>query len=128
MIKTSNKIAHLFRATSTRESTPLPSNSAKFSVKLKKLLVGTLSYKNGIWFFQYSEDFKNQESFSPIVNFPDKTRNYSSKELWPFFIIRIPTPSQLQQKANKETEDMVYMLKKYGRRTISNSYELYYGE
>lgn len=96
---------------------------------IAKLAIGTLMLKNGEWHFSYSEDFKLQTKYKPLVNFPDITKHYSSKQLWPFFASRIPGLGQpiVQQflEKNKLSEpDEVSLLKEFGKRTISNPYVL----
>lgn len=95
----------------------------RFDLKIGELLMGTLLYSNGIWTFVYSEDFKKQNKYAPIVNFPDINSKYESNQLWPFFASRIPGMSQLKE-ANEEDTDIVSLLKKYGQHVIANPYVL----
>ncbi len=96
--------------------------TASFHVMLHNMLVGTLEFNQGVWTFEYSEDFRYQKEIVPLANFPCKDKTYSTRDLWPFFASRIPSNAQLQ---TKETDtDVVQMLSKYGRRTITNPYEL----
>lgn len=97
-------------------------DNAGFHVKLHNMLVGTLTLTNGIWTFEYSDDFKNQNEIVPLANFPAKDKVYNSKDLWPFFTARIPSKTQLQIKEDKT--DIVDMLSRFGRRTVANPYEL----
>lgn len=93
-----------------------------FNVKIGKLLVGVLEYDNNIWCFKYSDDFKSQKTVMPLVNFPDKQKIYVSKYLWPFFATRVPSNAQLQAGGKKR--DIVFMLQKYGCKTVANPYQI----
>jgi HipA-like protein len=103
---------------------------AKFTLLVDKIKMGTLYFENGEWFFQYSEDFKKRsDEYSRIVGFPDLNATYKSETLWPFFQIRIPGLKQpsVQEIIKKEKIDMenqVELLKRFGRKTISNLHEL----
>ena len=59
-----------------------------------------------------------------LVNFPTVDKEYSSSELWPFFVSRIPSRAQLQAPKGTERQDLVSLLKNYGRKTIANPYQL----
>jgi len=100
-----------------------------FLLTLNNIEVGTLSLHNGQWAFKYSDTFKNQSSLMPIMNFPNKDKEYFSLQLWPFFVSRIPGPGQpivkdFLLKEGIEKADEVTLLKKFGKRTISNPYVL----
>jgi HipA-like protein len=100
-------------------------DDAMFNVNLGKLLVGTLLYSDGVWYFRYSDEFKIQNRILPLANFPSKDKEYSTRELWPFFASRIPSNAQLQIDKDKPKEDIVTLLRRFGRRTIANPYELF---
>lgn len=97
---------------------------ADFILILDKLEVGTLSYADNVWIFSYSEEFKRQRDILPLVNFPTVDKEYTSNELWPFFVSRIPSRAQLQAPKGTERQDLVSLLKSYGRKTITNPYRL----
>lgn len=99
-------------------------NYTMFYVNLDKLKVGTLIYSNNVWYFTYSNEFKNQSRILPLVNFPSKDKEYSTRELWPFFTSRIPSNAQLQINKSNKQENIVVQLQKFGRRTITNPFEL----
>ena len=99
-------------------------NDAKFNINLGKLLVGTLLYSDGMWNFRYSDEFKNQNRFLPLSNFPSKDKEYFSYDLWPFFSSRIPSNTQLQIEKEKPQESIVALLQRFGHRTVTNPYEL----
>ncbi len=97
---------------------------ADFILTLNKLEVGTLSYADNVWAFSYSEEFKRQREILPLVNFPTVDKEYTSNELWPFFVSRIPSRAQLQASKDTDRQDLVSLLKNYGRKTIANPYQL----
>ena len=99
-------------------------NDATFNINLGKLLVGTLLYSDGMWHFSYSDEFKIQNRVLPLANFPSKDKEYSARELWPFFASRIPSNAQLQIEKDKPQENIVTLLQRFGRRTVANPYEL----
>jgi len=117
-------LARLFWSESQNEMVLTPDNDAKFHVNLGRLFVGTLLYSDGIWYFNYSEEFKMQNRILPLANFPSKEKEYSAKELWPFFASRIPSNAQLQLDKDTPQEDIVTLLRRFGRRTVANPYEL----
>jgi HipA-like protein len=100
-----------------------------FRLVYGKQLIGTLSYLDGIWEFKYSDEFKANASFQPIMDFPDKEKSYTNEELWPFFATRIPSLNQPYQikkieKANISKNDPVELLKLFGNETITNPFRL----
>ena len=117
-------LARLFWSESQNEMVLTPDNDATFHVNLGMLFVGTLLYSDGIWYFNYSDEFKLQNRILPLANFPSKEKEYSAKELWPFFASRIPSNAQLQLDKDTPQEDIVTLLRRFGRRTVANPYEL----
>ena len=103
-----------------------------FDLFLKDLKVGVLSYskENNTWYFEYSEDFKNNNyNYNLIIGFPDVNKRYESAELWSFFSIRIPGLKQpkvkeILVKENINPEDNVQLLERFGKKSISNPFEL----
>ncbi len=69
---------------------------AAFMLKYESLLIGYLRLHEGLWEFRYSDEFRHQFEVKPIVGFPNVERTYVSKELWPFFMARIPSLAQPQ--------------------------------
>lgn len=124
MTKFKKILARLFWSESHPNMILAPDNDANFNVNLGKVLVGTLLYSDGVWRFSYSEDFKSQKLILPLTNFPSKDKEYSTRELWPFFASRIPSKAQLQIDKNNIEEDLVSLLRQYGTRTVANPYEL----
>lgn len=101
----------------------------KFELKYNDLLIGTLSVANGIWRFEYSDDFRDNGTLRPIVEFPDINKIYHSSELWQFFASRIPSLEQAEveeilKREHIEEDDAVRLLKRFGERTITNPFYL----
>lgn len=97
--------------------------------------IGALEFSGSKWVFAYSDWFKNQSEIKPFANFPEVSREYVSDELPPFFESRLPGISQPQveaflallkerEKTINEGQTKVALLKKFGRRTITNPFEL----
>jgi len=106
-----------------------PEVKAKFLLKYDDLLVGTLSVEDGKWKFEYSDEFRRHGSLRPIVEFPDVNKIYQSDDLWQFFASRIPSPEQAEveeilKREQIEEGDAVSLLKRFGKRTITNPFEL----
>ncbi|HLR33520.1 MAG TPA: HipA N-terminal domain-containing protein [Fodinibius sp.] len=102
---------------------------AEFELKYKSLTVGYLELNGGVWTFSYADEFKEQDTLRPIVQFPDTHKVYKNEELWPFFTIRIPGLNQPEIAQIIEAEDIdrtneVELLKRFGEKTISNPYDL----
>ncbi len=125
MTKFKKILARLFWSESQNDMVLATEDDATFNVNLGKLLVGTLLYSAGVWYFSYSNEFKLQNRILPLANFPSKDKEYSTCDLWPFFASRIPSNAQLQIEKDKPKEDVVTLLRRFGRRTVANPYELF---
>lgn len=104
------------------------SNDALFHLKYNDRIIGILSYNNNEWHFEYTETFK-MLNLAPLSNFPEVDKHYVSESLWPFFATRIPSFNQpfydkKITKANANKNDSVDLLKLFGKRTITNPYQL----
>lgn len=111
-----------FRPSGNRQS---PAQNAEFQLLLKNLEVGRLRWDGLKWMFTYSEEFMSQDRLAPITDFPDTNRSYVSKELWPFFALRIPSQAQeavkqWMSKQDSSNVDDVTMLQRFGGRTATN--------
>lgn len=112
------------------ESSPeLVASHAQFHLIYQGLLVGVLSVSDGHWTFCYSDEFRRQQKLRPIVEFPDLNKTYTSDELWPFFGMRIPSLKQtsihdivVEEKIDEADE--AQLLRRFGKRTIANPFEL----
>lgn len=125
MTKLKKILARLFWSESQNDMVLSTEDDATFNVNLGKLLVGTLLYSAGVWYFSYSTEFKLQSRILPLANFPSKDKEYFTRDLWPFFASRIPSNAQLQIDKDKPKEDVVTLLRRFGRRTVANPYELF---
>ena len=124
MKKFQKVFSRMFWSHSPQDVVLAAKEDAAFNIHLDKLLVGTLRYSDGMWYFSYSDEFKMQNRVLPLTNFPSKDKEYSARELWPFFASRIPSNAQLQIGREKPQEDIVTLLKRFGRRTVANPYEM----
>lgn len=102
---------------------------ATFYLWYKDLQIGILALHDGTWSFKYSEVFKNQDEIKPLPDFPDVNKVYENKELYPFFIQRIPSLSQPKVMATIEKEkidrtNVVELLKRFGQVSINNPFRL----
>lgn len=103
---------------------------ATFNLTVDDICIGTLYCDKGEWYFKYSDDFKTHSNeYNRIVGFPDLDKTYKSESLWPFFQIRIPglKQPQIQEILEEEKIDQhneVALLKRFGKKTIANPYEL----
>lgn len=127
------KIKSWFGKEPDEETMPLPKEKdAKFELRVDNIKVGYLCCKDGDWYFQYTEDFKNHKEYNRIIGFPDLDRVYKNDELWPFFRIRIPGLKQpavqeILAKEKIDKNDEVELLKRFGEKSIANPYELVFG-
>ncbi|MDD2385515.1 MAG: HipA N-terminal domain-containing protein [Bacteroidales bacterium] len=104
------------------------SPDAVFHLKYNNEVIGILTYTDDLWHFNYTDTFKSLQ-LSPLSNFPDLDKTYSSESLWPFFASRIPSLNQSfytkkLNKVNANKNDSVDLLKVFGKRTITNPYHL----
>ena len=100
-----------------------------FILKIEDLIIGTLSLKDGLWIFRYSDAFREQDRYRRLIGFSDMEKVYKSDTLWPFFKLRIPGLKQPLIKEILESEDIdvtdeVGLLKRFGKLNVSNPYVL----
>ena len=129
MKKVINRITRYLNPSGTRLMKVEPHKVATFKLTLDELLVGFLKFEKGKWVFEYSNDFKESVGIKPLTNFPDVDKTYVSENLWPFFSARIPSlsRSRVKQAAEKqgiEENDLIGLLDRFGRKTITNPFEL----
>ncbi len=123
-----NKIINWFRKEEENDGLGLPQSEKEiFFLKLDDIHVGILECKNGSWYFQYSDAFKQQEDLNKIPGFSDLNKIYTSESLWPFFQIRIPGLGQPAIKDIIKEEKLDFnneaaLLKRFGHKTISLPY------
>lgn len=102
---------------------------ATFQLTYRKLVIGTLSLKAGKWTFQYAEGFKTQDKIKPLTDFPNLNKVYTSRQLYPFFLSRIPGAGQprfreIVKREHINPNNEVELLKRFGQQTIANSFVL----
>jgi len=105
------------------------SEEATFRLMLGEIEVGRLGFKGGKWVYSYSEDFKETKGIKTLAGFPNIETTYISEELWPFFLSRIPSLSRervkkLIEEEGIEENDLLALLSRFGKRTITNPFEL----
>ncbi len=88
------------------------------------VLIGRLTCDEDVYVFEYDPSY----SFTPISSFPDRNRVYRSKQLWPFFAIRIPPLDRedvREEITNRDLgEDQVLeILASVAKVSVSNPYE-----
>ncbi len=101
--------------------------SAQFNLVYKKIDIGVLHVSNGLWSFEYSPEFKEQDKLNPIVGFPDKYKVYQQETLFPYFASRIPSLQRLKIQnliTSKDSTDVVSLLETFGKSVITNPYQL----
>ena len=97
------------------------------------LVIGWLKKEDEIWEFKYSSDFQDRPDLRPLVQFPDKTKTYKSKRLYPYFLERIPNlkSAKIQAEMKKHgiaSDDLFELLRLFGKRTIKDPFDLVYEE
>lgn len=108
---------------------PPPESRLSFRVLLNDLEVGELERDGGEWVFRYSGMFRAQDVVKPIVDFPHVEREYRAAELWPFFLLRIPSPTQPEVQRRFRNSpvrglDEGMLLREFGRWAVANPFEL----
>jgi HipA-like protein len=132
MLRSLRRIRKLWSSSESNPSSKTPVNElAKFGLGYGSLHVGTLKLENGVWEFQYTDDFKAQikDGIKPLLAFPDVEKMYRSEELWEFFAVRIPSLQQPaiqriieEEKLDKDNE--VILLRRFGSETVSSPFVL----
>lgn len=92
-------------------------------------LVGTLSQEGGEFVFKYDRQFVSAADAEPIPGFPQLESDYRSRELWPFFAVRIPPASRTDVRDalkhhGLRRDQTLEVLGTLARRSISNPYQL----
>ena len=100
-----------------------------FSLKYQTSEMGILKYVNNEWTFTYSEWFKSQNELQPLLEFPDKEKNYQCKHLWPFFTDRIPSFKQPKiktyiEKHPEQRSNLAKLLEVFGEYSVNNPFRL----
>ncbi len=106
-----------------------PHARATFELRLNSLVIGVLSLEDGRWTFRYSDELREHREVRPLPIFPDISQTYQSDELWSFFKMRVPSLKQpaineIVMNEGIDANDQVQLLRRFGRRTVSNPFEL----
>lgn len=125
-----NSIKRLLFGTPEKDPVSIEfTGTIEFTLKIEDLVIGILEAKDGLWSFNYSEEFRNQEVYRRLTGFSDLKKTYTSSVLWPFFKIRIPGLKQpmvqeIIKSEGLDINDEVQLLHRFGRVTMSNPYIL----
>lgn len=108
---------------------PAPESRVAFRILLGNLEVGTLTREGEEWEFRYSDAFRAQNELKPIVDFPKVEAAYRNATLWPFFQLRIPSPTQPEVRRRLVASpsgdlDEGFLLREFGRWSVANPFEL----
>ncbi len=128
--RAAHKVLKLLSAMGFDQRIQVPLDAhVSFALVYKDMVIGYLSLKDGRWSFAYSDEFRSSRKINPIMMFPDVDKVYESTELWPFFQMRIPSLKQpvvraLIEKEHIDQNNLVELLRRFGRRTITNPFEL----
>jgi hypothetical protein len=112
-----------------QEEVSIINDNFDFTLKIEDVNIGYLRFEKGLWRFEYSEAFRNQNKYSRIIGFSDSSKVYTSELLWPFFRLRIPGLKQpmiqeILEKENIDKNNIPFLLKRFGKINISNPYIL----
>jgi HipA-like protein len=123
------KIAKFWKPEGNENTKVMEPGKATFLLTFKDLTIGTLWTENSIWYFEYTDAYKNSPSCSALIDFPNKQRIYQSEALWPFFVHRIPGLKQpavqeILRLEHIDPRDEVKLLRRFGQYNISNPYIL----
>lgn len=125
-----NIIGDLFKSEEqSADLQTLQETIATFILSHSSTTIGKLTLANGVWTFQYTDDFKQQNRLTPIVDFPNIDAVYTSERLFPYFEFRIPSISRPQikrviEEKKIDSTNTVELLKAFGQRTIVNPFSL----
>ncbi len=89
--------------------------------------IGTLMQEHSEFVFRYDSKFSAAADARPIAAFPDLGEEYRSRELWPFFSVRIPPVDREDVRAAMErlkigADDTLRLLGKLSQRTVTTPY------
>jgi HipA-like protein len=134
MLRNFKKVRRFWSASESNSSSKPPVNEqARFGLGYESLHIGTLKLENGIWEFQYTEEFKAQVKVSngikPLLAFPDVEKTYKSEELWEAFAVRIPSLQQpaiqrIIEEEQLDKDNEVALLRRFGSETVSSPFVL----
>ena len=87
-------------------------------------LVGRLSCEDGEFVFRYDSNYKGR----PISAFPEIAHEYRSKQLWPFFAVRIPPLDREDMRREIASQSLredgtIAILGSVAKVSVTNPYE-----
>lgn len=105
--------------------------NGKFELLFDEMLIGILEYKDNKWYFEYSDEYKENQFVLPLIDFPDIEKKYEFEDLMPFFATRIPNLNQPYHEMKIENLEgnktsLVSLLKIFGEKSINNPFKLKY--
>jgi len=123
------KILSLFKQEGNEDLFVPKDVNVTFHLNYKELPIGTLTVDKAIWTFKYTDEFRGQHDIQPLMDFPDVDKVYVSKDLWPFFVYRIPGLNQYKVQEIIRLEHLdgkneVDLLRRFGQRSINNPFQL----
>ena len=131
MIKAAfNLLEDLFKSEEqTSELQTPPQTVVKFLLSHPSTSIGELTLSDGVWTFRYTDEFKQQTKLTPIIDFFDVSKVYTSQYLFPYFSFRIPSVGRPQikkviEQKKIDSNNTVELLKHFGQRTIVNPFHL----
>lgn len=89
-----------------------------------RIHVGTISYDNSIYIFNYSDEYKSNSNNTPIFPFIDLSSEYTCPKLFPVFSSRLPDPKRadiktiLSKYGMEEYDEFTLLMKSRGRLPI----------
>lgn len=115
-------------------SSPQAEAESKVKVQLllvaggKPELVGELWVERGEFVFEYSPKFRKMD-IPPLPDFPNKEKQYRSKDLWPFFDSRLPPADRddvepLVKERGIAPGNTLEMLGEFSQHSVSSPYEI----
>jgi hypothetical protein len=130
---TARVVVRWFRGEGQEDIGTLPTESALFTLHFDQLTIGSLALRDGVWEFKYSPEFQRQVNLEggvqPLVDFPNVEKAYQSRDLWPFFMARIPSVSQPRvleeiERRGLDQHSASQLLRAFGERSIANPFLL----
>lgn len=93
-------------------------------------LIGFLTQEGGDFVFRYAKEFASAKGAHPISAFPDLDEPYRSRQLWPFFAVRLPPTERadvqeaLRRVGVRDDADALTLLGTLGKQSVASPYVL----
>lgn len=90
--------------------------------------VGILTTDGDEWTFAYDPAYIQDPDAPAISAFPDKTVSYRSKDLWPFFGVRLPSTErqdirEVMERRGLRESDKLQLLGALSRKAVTSPWE-----